>query len=204
MKKIFSGIFGFIIGLSALLISFLPLKSSVNKQSFADSEISFEAKYYDDTTQELVPKNPTGLISASADKTPFDPELRQRMEGYSITPDADVYGQVNGFSYSLNEGNGYIPKEDDNILVWVYLLDALTFKLEISLRNSSTKTLTWIFDSMRVYDMGTGWKLLCLKLSDFKNEITSSESYSNIYFRYFSELSEYEQDYEKSYRSLPR
>lgn len=188
MKRGFSWIFGGVFVLSAMLMCFLPVKNSAKNETYASESI--EQLYYDESTKELVSKNPTTLIGATADKTPFDEETNQRMEGVSITPNADEYGQVKTFSYNLCGGNGYTPEVDDNILMWVYLIDAITFKLEISLGNSSSKTLTWKFDAQKIYEIGSGWKLIALKLSDFRNELNSSETYSLITFKYVSETIE--------------
>lgn len=189
MKKLLAVFFGFVVGLSALLISFLPVKKFTKTQ--AEASYSVEQKFYDNSTQELISKNPQSLMGASADKTPFDTETKQRMEGISITPNADDYGQVKSFSMNLANGVGYTPTVDDNILVWIYLIDAITFKLEISLNNNSSSALVWIFDSQEVYEMGSGWKLVALKLSDFQEQIDLGlNSYSLITFKYFSEMSD--------------
>ena len=201
MKKRFSCFFAFLLFLSALLISFLPTKNFTQYQ--ANASESIEQRYKDSSTIELVQKNPSTLSGASADKTPFDEETEKRMDGFSITPSADEYGQVKSFSYTLCGGNGYTPETSDNILMWVYLIDVVTFKLEICLGNASSNTLTWVFDAQTLYDMGSGWKLFSLKLSDFESEITTSqETYSFITFKYLSEASEVEsEDVYESYET---
>ena len=161
MKKIFSLIFGIMVCLSAMLIGFLPAKNSVKNQTFASDSI--EQKFYDSSTKELVVKNPSSLIGASTDKTPFDKETKQRMEGVSITPTADEFGQVSYYSQTIAGGAGYTPEVSDNILMWVYLIDAIAFKLEISLTNSSAENaLIWSFGAQQTYEMGSGWKLIAL------------------------------------------
>ena len=192
MKKIFSFIFGLMMCLSALLISFLPLKNSTKKQTFASETI--EQKFYDSSTKELVVKNPASLVGASVDKTPFDEETKQRMEGSSITPNADEFGQVKYYAQTIAGGAGYSPEVNDNILLWVYLIDAIGFKLEISLSNSSSQnTLTWLFGAQQTFEMGSGWKLIALKLDDYKDEIIESpQTYSLITFKFLSEASEFE------------
>lgn len=177
--------------LSALLISFLPAKNSAINQ--AEASVSLEQKYYDSSTIELVSKNPTSLTGATSDKTPFDIETVQRMEGISITPTADEYGQVKSYSFNLCGGSGYTPEIDDNILMWVYLIDAITFKLEISLGDGSSNELVWKFDSQKLYSIGSGWKLIALKLSDHQETIISTpKTYGFITFKYLSEASDYE------------
>jgi len=192
MKKIFSLIFGIVMCLSVMLISFLPVKNLEKNQTYASESI--EQNFYDGSTKELVVKNPTSLIGASTDKTPFDEEKKQRMEGFSITPTADEFGQVSYYSQTIAGGAGYMPEVSDNILMWVYLIDAIAFKLEISLTNSSSENaLTWSFGAQQVYEMGSGWKLIALKLSDFQDEIIETpQSYSLITFKYLSEASEFE------------
>ena len=169
----------------------MPFKTSTKNKT--EASYSIEQKFYDNSTKELVSKNPKSLSNATADKTPFDSETEQRMEGVSITPVADEYGQVSSFSYNLAEGAGYMPETSDNLLVWVYLINATTFKLEISLHNSSLAGLVWEFNSQKVYEMGSGWKLLALKLSDYEDEINSLQNpYTLITFKYLSEASEFE------------
>ena len=192
MKKIFSLIFGIVMCLSVMLISFLPVKNLEKNQTYASESI--EQNFYDGSTKELVVKNPSSLIGASADKTPFDEEKKQRMDGVSITPTADEFGQVSYYSQTIAGGAGYTPEVSDNILMWVYLIDAIAFKLEISLTNSSSENaLTWSFGAQQVYEMGSGWKLIALKLSDFQDEIIEApQSYSLITFKYLSEASDLE------------
>ena len=192
MKKNFSFVIGVMMCLSALLISFLPLKNSAKNQTFASETI--EQKFYDSSTKELVVKNPTSLIGASIDKTPFDEETKQRMEGSSITPNADEFGQVKYYTQTIAGGAGYSPETNDNILLWVYLIDAIGFKLEISLSNSSAQnTLTWLFGAQQTFEMGSGWKLIALKLDDYKDElIENPETYTLITFKYLSEASDFE------------
>ena len=191
MKKIFSWILGGLFVVSAMLMCFMPSKISTKNK--AEASLSIEQKLYDSSTKELVSKNPKSLLNATADKTPFDSETEQRMEGISITPAADEYGQVKSFSYNLAEGAGYMPEVSDSLLVWVYLINATTFKLEISLHNSSSTGFVWEFNSQRVYEMGSGWKLLALKLSDYEEDANLFQnSYGLITFKYLSELSEFE------------
>ena len=191
MKKIYSLIFCFLMSLSALLISFLPLKNMNSNQ--AEASLSLEQKYYDSSTIELVSKHPTSVTGATADKTPFDVNTRQRMEGISITPEADDYGQVDRYSFMICSGSGYTPEVDDNILMWVYLIDAITFKLEISLGDGSSNELVWLLDSQKLYSIGSGWKLISLKLSDHSDKLEGvQKTYGFITFKYLSEASDYE------------
>ncbi len=191
MKKIYSLIFGFLMGFSALLISFLPAKILDKNQ--ANASLSVEERYYDSSSIELVSRNPSLGTGASADKTPFDSRTGQRMEGVSITPSADEYGQVSSFSYNLCGGAGYTPEVDDNILMWVYLIDAITFKLEISLGDGSANPLVWKFDSQDVNEFGSGWKIISLRIKDHEETILSSQkTYGFITFKYLSEASDYD------------
>ena len=191
MKKRLSLIFSFLMCLSAMLISFLPLKNLRYNQANAGSSV--EERYYDSSTIDLVSKNPGSLVGAVSDRTPFDIKTGERMEGISITPNADDYGQVKSFSYNLCAGSGYTPEVDDNILMWVYLIDVITFKLEISLGDGSSNSLVWRFDSQKVYEMGSGWKLISLKLSDHEEAINlSQKTYGFITFKYLSEALDYE------------
>lgn len=191
MKKLVGFVFGFLMFLSVMLISFVPVKNSANKQACAS--VSIENQYFDENSIELVSKNPTSFVGASADRTPFDKSRGQLMEGSSITPTADDYGQVKSFSYGLCSGNGYTPELDDNILMWIYFIDAITFKLEISLDDGSFDGLVWEFDAQKIYEIGTGWRLVALKLSDHRTEIaTNPKTYNYITFKYLSEASEFE------------
>ncbi len=201
MKRLYSFCLGLVAILSAMLISFLPTKKTVQKQTFASNVI--EQKFVDESTKELVSKTPSYITNASSDKTPFDTDAGDYMDGVSITPNADEYGQVIYYSYSLGEA-GYTSEFDDNILMWIYLIDVVTFKLEISLQDENFNNLTWSFNSQKLIEMETGWKLIALRLSDkLINQSEAGVNYKTITFKYVSEASETENpdDY-KDYETI--
>lgn len=191
MKKINSLLLALIMFLSIFSINVFFAKNNSITKSHAIS--NFEEEYYTSNSIDLISKNSNSIINANLDKTPFDEKTNQRMDGFSVTPNADDYGQIKQVSFAICGQSGYSPQIEDNILMWVYLIDCVSFKLEISLKNANSKSLTWKFDSQSVYEMGSGWKLLALKLRDFENEQSLlSESYNLISFSYLSEVSEIE------------
>ena len=60
-------------------------------------------------------------------------------------------------------------------------------ELKISISNQSESTLLWRFESQQLYEMGTGWKLLALQLSDFDGlQEYIGKTYSSMLINYYS------------------
>ena len=168
MKKRLSLILcAFFLGLTLIVPIFSCVKNSkVSNQTFS---LTMEDIYFKDDSIDLISVNPTSITDGSVENgcTPFNPDTKQKMDGACVTPIADDCGQFKSKSFRIN---GYNAEKSDAIYMWVYLIDALTFKLKISITDGLSSTLTWQFDSQAVYDMGVGWKFLQLNLSDFENK----------------------------------
>ena len=192
MKKFFSFIFGLMILLVSILPSFLLFNQNKTNKAYATESI--EREFYDESAYELISTNPSSSSSVTieSNKAPFDENTKQRMPGSIITPNADDYGQV--FSSNLAVST-FSPTENQSIFMWVYLIGAVTFKLSVSIYDSSSSTLTWNFDSMRVYEMNSGWILLELKMSDIITEDDySSKNYNVLIIKYYSEIEDQTED----------
>ena len=184
MKKIQSLFYALIITLALLMPCFCASqKTNTTEIAFANVEDS----YYDNDAIDLISRNPSGNIMNGIveDIAPFNTDTYQKMEGKSITPSSDDYGQINAKNFKITQ---YQPSEGDVVYLWVYLIDVFSFELKISLSDSLSNTVSWEFDSMDLYEFGTGWKLLALKLSDFDSEVSYTEhTYEYINFSYKSE-----------------
>lgn len=170
----------------------LPTLFCVRKSSLKETfSANVEDEYYNESSIDLISKNPSGLFDCKIeDIAPFDPETRSKMQGLSITPDADEYGQFSSRTFVITP---YKPEQDDAIFMWIYLIDVVTFKLKISIYDGSSSTLSWEFDSQQVYEMGIGWKLIKLNLRDFEfQEDYTQKTYEKITFSYLSEAEDFE------------
>ncbi len=180
MKKTISFICAIFIALALLMPCFCCAKTT------SDNEIAFagiEDDFYTAESIDLISKNPSGSITNGIieDVAPFDTSTNKKMEGMSITPTSDDYGQIKSKSFKINQ---YNPSEDDVVYLWIYLIDTVSFHLNITLTDNMTKSLMWHFDSLELYEIGTGWKLLGLKLSDFNSDEFVSNTYEYIMFNY--------------------
>lgn len=198
MKKRLSLILcAFFLGLTLIVPIFSCVKNSkVSNQTFS---LTMEDIYFKDDSIDLISVNPTSITDGSVENgcTPFNPDTKQKMDGACVTPIADDCGQFKSKSFRIN---GYNAEKSDAIYMWVYLIDALTFKLKISITDGLSSTLTWQFDSQAVYDMGVGWKFLQLNLSDFENkQEISNQTYNLMTISYLSEMEDFEgeEGYEK-------
>lgn len=162
--------------------------------NFASAKI--EDEYYTAQSIDLISRTPSSNISTGVieNVAPFDTDTKTKMEGSSITPSSDEYGQVKNKEFKIND---YSPITGDVIYLWIYLIDALGFKLEISLTDKLSSTVKWEFNSMQVSDMKTGWKLIALSLADFEEEQDYNLiTYSYIVFNYIVDGEENEYEYD--------
>ena len=182
MKKTFGLICSILMAMACLMPCFCRSKiQNSSNRSYAH----IEQKYFTVQSQDLISTDISGVNNGIVESVaPFNTDTKQRMEGKSITPTADDYGQLKNKEFAIQN---FTPQNGDVIYLWVYLIDALTFKLNISLFASSTNTLEWNFNSYEVYTMGSGWKLLALKLSDFEETKYLNSTYKSIIFTYASE-----------------
>lgn len=191
------------------LVTLLPCFSAGKNASSKTAQAgSIESEYYNASSVDLISATPSVFNGTTEDTTPYNAETKSRYEGHSLTPDANEYGRFKNLTLSINNGNGYAPEENDAIFMWVYLIDTVSFKLEMSLSNTSGDYLTWSFDHQDVLQMGTGWKFLQLNLKDFKfSKDYTSQTYSTIILSYYSEAEEseeYTSDYYKLYETIAK
>ena len=192
MKKTLSFITAFVLFMACLVPSFCH---SIFHGESRIAQAHVEQNYFTQQSKDLISANigSVGGNGALEDVAPFNTDTKHRMEGKSITPTADEYGQVKNKEFAINT---FAPQKGDVVYMWVYLIDVLTFKLDISITGQSTSSLEWSFDSFEVYSMGTGWKLLALKLSDFQDERYLNGSYKSIIITYTSEADGGSEKYE--------
>lgn len=200
MKKKLSFILAAVFGLVFVMLPFFAVNKN-SKTFTAEAATNGEAEFFiEGNSFDLISNNPTGDIgNCTIENTaPFNPETKSVMSGSSITPASDEYGQIlNSVGFRINN---YQPSSTDVIYMWVYLIDAISFKLKIELNSGSATGLVWEFDSTEVYQMGTGWKILALCLSDFSSDaIETDKIYNSIAISYYSEFEDYknEEGYQK-------
>lgn len=183
MKKTLSFIAAFVLFMACLVPNFCH-SNFHGENRIAQANV--EQDYFTQQSKDLISTNVGSAVSNGVleEIAPFNTDTKRRMEGKSITPTADEYGQVKNKEFAINT---FTPQKGDVVYMWVYLIDVLTFKLDISITGQSTGSLEWSFDSLEVYSMGTGWKLFALKLSDFQDERYLNGSYKSIIISYASE-----------------
>lgn len=183
MKKSL-GFIGAIVMIMACLLPNFYNVNFLNKTPTAKAHV--EQTYINDSSKDLISAYVgSGITNGITEEfAPFNTDTKQRMEGKSITPTADECAQVTNKEFSIN---AYIPQNGDVVYLWVYLIDVLTFKLNIALTGTLSNKLDWSFDSFEVYSMGTGWKILALKISDFEEDVYSNGTYTGIVINYSSE-----------------
>ena len=98
MKRSLSLICAFVIALALLMPWFSAAKKNKsNHIAFAN----VENEYYDSNAIDLISRNPIGNISNGVleNIAPYDTDTNKKMEGYSITPNSDDYGQIKSKSF---------------------------------------------------------------------------------------------------------
>lgn len=199
MKKKLSFILAVIFGLAFVMLPVFAMNKNSNKSIVFAVENAENRFFIEGNSFDLISKNPTGKIencTIDSGIAPFDTETKSMMEGSSITPAADEYGQIlNPIGISIKP---YTPTTSDVIYLWVYLIDTTIFKLNFSLNSGSSEGISWEFDSTEVYEMGTGWKILALPLSKFSAD-KLKENYTTLSVSYYAESEDYigEEGYEK-------
>lgn len=158
----------------AILPIFLPCKQTNNKTATAASvEDSIGTK------TDIIGVNPSTYSGATIEHvTPFDEKTEQMMEGYSITPNADKYGQISGISLSVNEFQPAITK---SIYMWLYLIDSDAFGLNFSVSDSVGNACSWSFSDGEVRAFDFGWTLIELKFDDCEPSALNTNVYEHTY-----------------------
>ena len=192
-KKILSVMLSVIMVLTACLtLIFACIKPQKQQLVQADTiEDELQEKF------DLISINPGFYSNATIEEvTPFDTSTEQLMPGASLTPKADVFGQITGVTMLVNT---FTLSPNKSIYFWVYLIDTETYELTLAVSDAAEKTLTWFFDSSEVQAAGAGWSLFELKASEAEASSTNTDKYSVEYktfeIRYKTELKENIEDY---------
>ena len=192
-KKILSLMLGVIMVLTACLTLVFACKKPQNngETAVAAIEDELESKF------DLIGINPNNYSNATIENvTPFDTVKGESMPGASLTPRADVFGQISGVTFLVNTFTLSVNK---SIYFWIYLFDTETYELTITIDDAMDKSLTWFFDSSAVQSAGAGWSLFELKASEAEASAENINKYAVEYktfaIRYKTELTENIEDY---------
>ena len=192
-KKILSVALSVIMVLTACLTLIFACKKPQNNEvvNAATIEDSLTAKF------DLIGINPGSYSNATIENVaPFDTTRGEMMPGASLTPRADVFGQISGVTFLVNTFTLTVNK---SIYFWIYLFDTETYELTITVSDADEKILTWFFDSSAIQSAGDGWSLFELKASEAEASASNTDKYSVEYktftIRYKTELTENIEDY---------
>ncbi|MBQ7918122.1 MAG: hypothetical protein IJ310_04860 [Clostridia bacterium] len=146
---------------------------------------------------DLIGINPNSYSNATIENTaPFDTEKSEVMPGSSLTPKADVFGQISGVTLTVNTFSLTASK---SIYFWIYLIDTETFELTFTITDGGEKSCQWFFDSTSVQAAGAGWSLFELKAAEAEVSAENTDRYSVNYktfaIRYKTELTENVDEY---------
>lgn len=162
---------------AALMLSFLPCMKNSNQTASAVVEDEIGTKV------DIIGINPTNYAGATIEQlAPFDDKTSQMMEGYSITPYADKYGQVNGISFSVES---FKATPNKSIYMWLYLLDVDAFGLTFNVSDGLGNDCLWEFTDGEVRTFDYGWVLLELKFSDCEASATNTNVYEPTYNTFY-------------------
>lgn len=145
-----------------------------------------------------VQTNNLPLASATKNNSPFNTNTKQMLEGYTITPRVDNYGQQK-ITFSVIP---FSAEAASSVFVWVYFEEVLSYDLTFAFTSASNLSISWIFDGATLADMVDdggkkvvpyGWKLFELKFAnavcDKEGEDFYDETFSTMTFSYKSPVS---------------
>lgn len=206
MKKKISVFFALLF----LMVSVMPLFLHGQKTKIANAEtISFSEDTLKNKTDIISPeRNSFSDSSATLDNSPFDQSKGKVMDGYTVTPNADEYGQVNSY-YSIDEVN---IKSNQSIYIWVYIPDTMLYDFSIILNSSAGKTLSFEILSSELYNiiiskMGIssiyGWKLFELPVKNatekLKDETLKDFNFDSVRVKYVAPTNESKSKYSEKF-----
>ena len=195
--KTLNKVFGYVLTFLFLFFS-LPLFTATNfccKKLFAD----FTDEMFLNQT-EIFSRQFDGYTSDRSSLTPIDPNTGDYMEGYSIAPQSNSYGEVSLKNYQVNE---FDLCEGESVFVWFYIPHNMFYELNVIFSGDGENQISWSFEDINglnllinfIEDGETdmaGWKLFELKIDD--GEIVGQTSnLTSIKISYLAEDSEVQQ-----------
>ena len=219
MKRVFCLFLAFIFGLATFATPVFAGKNSSGNLSTHAVEINT------DVTEDMILNKqdiisvdynnlPSNLKSmAKQGETPFDYATQKCLDGVSISPSADEYGQTNVTAFLVS--SVFSITEAESLYLWVYIPDTIALVLTIEVKSADGETLSWTLTPNDFGDILStsvvGWKLLELPASaatkTLNDKVLSSINFTTFSLRYYKDetieitsfleplISEKEQDY---------
>ncbi len=192
MKKKISALFAILFFVVAMMPLFLLCKSenvavAATSESFNESNLK--------NKQDIISTSQNAFTNSSAieGNSPFDSSTGRQMEGYTVTPNADEYGQFGNY-YSISLNNVTANK---SIYMWIYIPSTTIYDLELSIRTSDGDYLIWDIMSENLYNLIInkvgitsirGWKLFEFSVSSADQNVTGKAledcSFVSLYLSY--------------------
>lgn len=172
MKRILSFCVAFVFGIAFLVLPFFSCNGL--NPSYATSSLATETNESDiENKNDIIGveenKIPSDLKSIIARyETPFDSGTQKTMNGVSLNPQADDYGQVNVSSMLI--GKNFSIESGESIYLWVYIPSSIALTLKVKFSSSGGENIVWevepsIYGTPLINEI-VGWKLLELPISD--------------------------------------
>ena len=192
MKKKLSVFFAILFFAVAMMPLFLLCKSD-NVAVAAVSESFKEDNLKNKQDIISTSQNAFSNSSATEGNSPFNSSTGNQMEGYTVTPNTDEYGQFGNY-YSVDVKN---VTESKSIYMWIYIPSTTVYDLELSIRTSDGDYLNWDIASETLYNLIInkvgitsirGWKLFEFSVNNAEQNISgkalSDCSFVSLYLSY--------------------
>lgn len=137
---------------------------------------------------------PSNLKSmAKQGETPFDYATQKCLDGVSISPSTDEYGQTNVTAFLVS--SVFSITEAESLYLWVYIPDTIALVLTIEVKSADGETLSWTLTPNDFGDILStsvvGWKLLELPASaatkTLNDKVLSSITFTTFSLRYYKD-----------------
>lgn len=165
MKRKLSAVFVSVFLIMALMpLLFLCKNSSTAYAETINTRVFSEKSLLN--KQDIISVTANGFANSSValNNSPFDTETKTQMAGYTITPNADEYGQFSNI-YSISTTN---IDDTKSVFMWIYIPSSVIYDMSLIMTTTDGESVEWNISSESLYNMITqkigltsiyGWRL---------------------------------------------
>lgn len=177
-------------------VAIMPLFLLVKNENIAVATVSSTfSESHLENKQDIISSSQNVFSNSTATEgnAPFDFLTGLQMEGYTVTPNADEYGQFGNY-YSIDLNNVTIDK---SIYMWIYIPSITVYDFELTIKTEDGDYLIWDIKSENLYNLIInkvgitsirGWKLFEFSVNSsqqsINGKILENCSFISLYLSY--------------------
>lgn len=209
MKRKLSAVFVSVFLMMALMpLLFLCKNSSTAHAETTNTKVFSEKNLSNKQDMISVTVNGFANSNATLNNSPFDSETKTQMAGYTITPNADEYGQFSNL-YSIS--TTYID-DAKSVFMWIYIPSSVIYDMSLTLMTTDGESVEWNISSESLYNMITqkigltsiyGWRLfefpVAVSQKTLNGKLLKNCEFTSLYLTYRAPTSDTKTKYKETF-----